>query len=132
MTHDASFTQSRFSHMSPTAVAMALMLHVAVGAALWWAGSSRPVEEPENPITITMEQEPAAVEPTPPEPEPAPSPVVPAPPPSPSPAPTMRLGLAPAAPATEPQATPGDVRPAPPSAETPAEEAARPEASPEP
>lgn len=130
MTHGVSITYARFDHISPIAMVLALALHVAIGAALWWISPLRPVDETrEEPVIITMDQEPSPVQPPPtpqplPEPEPVQPPRAASPPP---PAPSMRLGLAPAGPTEQPNATPGDNKPAPLLPETPAEEAKQPE-----
>lgn len=121
MTHDVSFTASRFEHMPPSAVALAVLLHLGVGLALFWISPLRPVDHFENAIEITMDA-PEAVpavaeqkaEPTPgPAATPAPPPPPPAPPasaPTPTPqpvAPPMRLGLPP--PPAERSTDPRDV-----------------------
>ena len=123
MTHDVSFTASRFEHMPPAAVALAVLLHVAVGLALFWISPLRPVDHFENAIEISMEApeappvaaekpaepvaQPAAASPPPPAPTPTPTPQPPQ-------APPMRLGLPP--PPAERSTDPRDVA----GAETPA------------
>jgi protein TonB len=109
VTHDVSFTASRFEHMPPSAVALAVLLHLGVGLALFWISPLRPVDHFEDAIEVTMDA-PEAVpavaeqkaEPTPgpaatPAPPPPPAaPVANAPTPTPQPvAPPMRLGLPP-------------------------------------
>jgi len=122
VTHDVSFTASRFEHMPPSAVALAVLLHLGVGLALFWISPLRPVDHIENAIEITMDA-PEAVpavaeqkaEPTPgpaatpaPPPPPPPAPVASAPTPTPQPvAPPMRLGLPP--PPAERSTNPRDV-----------------------
>lgn len=107
MTHDVSLTSSRFEHMPPSAVALAVLLHVGVGLALFWISPLRPVDHFEDAIEITMDAPVAAPsvaeEKAAPTPEPAatpapqpPAPVASAPTPTPQPAtPPMRLGLPP-------------------------------------
>lgn len=120
MTHDVSLTYSRFEHMPPSAVALAVLLHVGVGLALFWISPLRPVDRFEDAIEITMDapEAPPAVaeqktEPTPQPavtpapPPPPPAPVASAPTPTPQPAPPMRLGLPP--PAAERSTNPRDV-----------------------
>ena len=121
MTHDVSFTASRFEHMPPSAVALAVLLHLGVGLALFWISPLRPVEHVENAIEITMdapEAVPAVAEQkaepapgpaaTPAPPPPPPAPVASAPTPTPQPvAPPMRLGLPP--PPAERSTNPRDV-----------------------
>jgi len=116
--------------MSPTAVALAALLHVAAAMALFWISPLRPIEHFEDAIEISMD----APEPPPPVPEatpeaaaqpaapsatPSPAPPAPAPAataPTPRPqasAPPIRLGLPP--PAAERSTNPRDVA----GAETP-------------
>src|SRR5882757_9929587 len=78
--------------MSPSGVALATLLHVAVAAALFWVSPLRNIDQTPDPIEITMEQE---VPPPPPAPQ--------TPPPAPTPA---------------PDATPGPGGPPPPAAAT--------------
>ena len=129
MTHDVSLTYSRFEHMPPSAVALALLLHVGVGLALFWISPLRPVDHFEDAIEISMDAPeavtPVAEQKTEPAPEPAAAPASP-PPPPPAPAasaptptpqpvtPPMRLGLPP--PPAERSTNPRDVA----GAETPA------------
>ena len=121
MTHDVSFTASRFEHMPPSAVALAVLLHLGVGLALFWISPLRPVDHFENAIEVTMdapEAVPAVAEqkaeptpgpaatPAPPPPPPAPTASAPTPTPQPV-APPMRLGLPP--PPAERSTNPRDV-----------------------
>ena len=55
MTHAVSLTYSRFEHMPPSAVALAVLLHVGVGLALFWISPLRPVDRFEDAIEITMD-----------------------------------------------------------------------------
>jgi protein TonB len=121
VTHDVSLTYARFEHMPPSAVALAVLLHVGVGLALFWISPLRPVDHFEDAIQITMdapEAVPAVAErKTEPVPEPAapsapppppPAPVASAPTPTPQPvAPPVRLGLPP--PPAERSTDPRDV-----------------------
>lgn len=125
MTHDVSLTYSRFEHMPPSAVALAVLLHVGVGLALFWISPLRPVDHFEDAIEITMDapeaMTPVAAQKTEPTPEPAaapasppPAPAASAPTPRPQPAaPPTRLGLPP--PPAERSTNPRDVA----GAETP-------------
>jgi len=121
VTHDVSFTASRFEHMPPSAVALAVLLHLGVGLALFWISPLRPVDHFENAIEVTMdapEAVPAVAEqkaeptpgpaatPAPPPPPPAPTASAPTPTPQPV-APPMRLGLPP--PPAERSTNPRDV-----------------------
>lgn len=121
MTHDVSFTASRFEHMPPAAVALAVLLHVGVGLALFWISPLRPVDHFEDAIEVSMEapEAPPVVAEKPPEPaaQPAASSPPPAPAPTPQPpqAPPMRLGLPPPAAerSTDPRDVAGAEKPAP-------------------
>ncbi|MGZ3342048.1 MAG: hypothetical protein ACXU9B_19830, partial [Reyranella sp.] len=65
MAHALSTSSYRSDHLSPVALALAVMLHAAVAAALWWMMLNRPSVPPaEEPIEVTIEQ------PKPPEPKP--------------------------------------------------------------
>ncbi len=98
--------------MSPAALALAIGLHVLVGAGLWWASPLRRLDHYETPIMISMEpaplsigntatpaglpptSTPSAIPPTPPQAAPA-EPVEPTPPEVSSP-PSQQAALAPA------------------------------------
>jgi len=66
--HAVSGSYFRSEHMSPAALAAAVLLHAAVAAALWWLSAHRPVMPPvdDTPVEVTIEQ------PKPPEPPPEP------------------------------------------------------------
>ncbi|WIM11212.1 energy transducer TonB [Enhydrobacter sp.] len=100
MTHVISATYTRFDRMSPTAAALAVLLHVATALALWWISplNHRAAAPAEQAIEVTIEPpEPAPAAPQPEaRPEPQPSPAQPPPvPPKANPAP---LGLPPLSP----------------------------------
>jgi TonB family protein len=86
--------------MSPTAAALAVLLHVATALALWWVS---PLNQRDNheqePIEVTIEPPKVTepVPPTPPDKPPAPT-AKPAPPPPPAAAPPTPQGLTPPAP----------------------------------
>lgn len=126
MAHAVSLTYARFDHMSPAALAMTTLLHVAVAVALYLVSPLKHFDAPPDVVEITMQRELAPVEAPPPEPSPDPAPPQPAAAPPP-PAPPMRLGLAPPGRSEDPKATPGTEQPVPPKPETPAPEAAQPE-----
>lgn len=137
MAHAVSLAYTRFDHMSPAALAMTTVLHVAVAAALYLVSPLRhDVDTTPDAIEITMERAPPPAEPAQPEPvpEPAPPPAAATPTPPPvappvtSPAPPVRLGIAPTGPNQDPKATPGTEQPEPPKPQTPAEQTAQPEA----
>jgi TonB family protein len=100
-THVISATYTRFDRMSPTAAALAVLLHVATALALWWVSQlgHRTVELTHPAIEVTLE--PPAPEPVPePRPEPEIKPLTPpsmAKPPAPK-APAAQLGLPPPSP----------------------------------
>lgn len=104
MVHAVSATYLRFERMSPSAMALAMLLHASVALALWQISPLRTNPTTESqPIEITMERaEPPApppVETTPPPAPPAPSPP-PAPPPAAQRTPPPQLGVRPPAPET--------------------------------
>jgi TonB family protein len=67
--HALSTSSYRSDHLSPSALALAVLLHAAVGLALWWMMLNRPSLPPaEEPIEVTIEQP----KPKPPEPKPPP------------------------------------------------------------
>lgn len=123
MTHDVSFTASRFEHMPPAAVALAVLLHVAVGLALFWISPLRPIDQFEDAIEVSMEDPEAPPVVAEKAPEPVAQPATPSPPPAPTPTPTpqqpqtppMRLGLPPppAERSTNPRDVAGAEKPAP-------------------
>jgi TonB family protein len=65
--HALSVSSHRSDHLPPFALALAVLLHAAVAAALWWMMVSRPFQpSAEDPVEVTFEQ------PKPPEPKPPP------------------------------------------------------------
>jgi TonB family protein len=105
VTHAVSAAYIRFNRMSPTAAALAVLLHVTTALALWWV-SPLHYTEPENAgraIDVTMEPPPIA-KPAPPAPEPTVAPPAPSAPPAAKPAPPpqkatpLPLGLSPPVP----------------------------------
>jgi TonB family protein len=88
--HALSVSAHRSDHLSPFALALAVLLHAAVAAALWWMMVSRPFQPPaEDPVEVTFEQ------PKPPEPKPPPPKQEPKQ--EPAPKPPEPLGLMPEA-----------------------------------
>jgi TonB family protein len=70
--HALSTSSYRSDHLSPSALALAVLLHAAVAAALWWMMLNRPSLPPaEEAIEVTIEQ-PKPPEPKPPPPKPEP------------------------------------------------------------
>jgi TonB family protein len=133
--HAVSLSYARFDHVPVVAVAVAMLLHGAVAAALYWVSPLRPIDPYEDALTVTMEQEkPVAIPPseipaTPPVTDPPPQDVRPEPAPAPMAAPTppIRWGLAPVGPKSDKEAEPGVEEPRPHRDETPADEATQPE-----
>ena len=88
MPNDVSVSSFRSDRMSPSAVALAVLLHVLAALALWWMSVNQtPLPPSEAPVDITFEQ------PKVPEPPPAPAPPKKEPPP----VPPVELGLRPPA-----------------------------------
>jgi TonB family protein len=91
--------------MSPSAIAIAVLLHVAVALLLWWLAPLNNDDEKPDPIEVTMEAPPPKPEPKPevkPAPEPPKPPAAQAKPPPPPPQPPLAMrGLVPAAPLGE-------------------------------
>ena len=96
MTHVISATYNRFDRMSPTAAALAVLLHLATALALWWVSplNHRTTEVEDRAIDVTIEK-PA---PAPPEAEAKPTPPPAPPKPSPPKAAPAPLGLSPPSP----------------------------------
>jgi TonB family protein len=97
VTHVISATYTRFDRMSPTAAALAVLLHLATALAVWWVSplSHRTAEVEDRAIDVTIEQPAAAPPEAKAKPSPPPSAAKPPPPPKATPAP---LGLAPPSP----------------------------------
>ena len=55
VTHVISATYSRFDRMSPTAAALAVLLHVVTALALWWVSPLNRPDPEEDPIEVTIE-----------------------------------------------------------------------------
>ena len=66
MAHAVSASSFRSDHISPWAVALAILLHGLVGVTLWWLSQDRPQPPTEQAIEVSFEQ------PKPPEPPPEP------------------------------------------------------------
>ncbi len=86
--------------MSPVALALAILMHALVAAALWWMAQQKPPVPPvEEAITVSFEQ-PKPPEPPPPEPAPKPPAAQPKQIPPPQALPPIDLGVRPPAPVT--------------------------------
>lgn len=105
--HAVSLSYARSDHISPTALVLAAVMHGVVGLALWWISPLSHVDRTDDPVEITMEQDPA------PQIPPTPTPAVREPPPpqeaavAPPPPPPLPPPAAPPA----PQPTPPRVSP---------------------
>lgn len=116
MVHAVSTAYLRFERMSPQAAALAIAMHAAVAAALWWSAPLKFKERFDDTVDITMEASvPSPPTPTPqtPQPETAPPqqlPSTPPPPPQaaaprPQPPAAARLALPPPAAAVDDKPT---------------------------
>lgn len=102
MTQVISATYTRFDRMSPTAAALAVLLHLATALALWWVSplNHRAAEFEDQAIDVTIEQ-PKPAPPPVQEAKPSPPPVAAKlPPPAPPKAAPAPLGLPPPSPTT--------------------------------
>ncbi len=99
MAHAVSALYSKFNRMSPTAAALAALLHVAVALAFVWGSSGDPAEAVEEAIEFTVQEF------TPPTPEPQ-IPAAPAPEPAPVAPPAQPPGARAAAPPSTSVPTP--------------------------
>ncbi|MBS0524153.1 MAG: TonB family protein [Proteobacteria bacterium] len=81
MDHVASVPSATSGRMSPEAVGLAVLLHVAAGLALWWLAEHAPTITPrEDPIEVTIERPRPPEPPPPPPPQAQPKPMPPPPP----------------------------------------------------
>lgn len=58
---DVSLVQPPAEHMSPTAVALAVLLHAMVGAGVWWLSPLQPTKSQEQPIMVSFDSSPSNV-----------------------------------------------------------------------
>ena len=61
MTYDISLAPPRLQHMPPAALALAILLHVLLGVAIWWIAPLRPPEPEEPPIMVMFDSTPSNV-----------------------------------------------------------------------
>ena len=61
MTYDISLTPPRLQHMSPAALALAILLHVLIGGAIWWIAPLQPAEPEDPPIMVMFDSTPSNV-----------------------------------------------------------------------
>ena len=60
MTYDISLAPPRLQHMPPAALALAILLHVLIGAAIWIA-PLQPAEPEDQPIMVMFDSTPTNV-----------------------------------------------------------------------
>ena len=58
---DAIFVHPRVEHMSPAAVALAVLLHALIGAGIWWYSPLQPTDPQEEPIMVMFDSSPSNV-----------------------------------------------------------------------
>ena len=61
MTYDISLAPPRLQHMPPAALALALLLHVLIGAAVWWIAPLQATEAEDPPIMVMFDSTPSNV-----------------------------------------------------------------------
>jgi protein TonB len=61
VTYDISLAPPRLQHMPPAALALAILLHVLLGVAIWWIAPLRPPEPEEPPIMVMFDSTPSDV-----------------------------------------------------------------------
>lgn len=61
MTYDASLVRPQLQHIPPAALALAILLHVLVGAAIWWISPLKLSEPEEDPVMVTFDSSPSNV-----------------------------------------------------------------------
>jgi protein TonB len=61
VTYDISLAPPRLQHMPPAALALAILLHVLLGVAIWWIAPLRPPEPEEPPIMVMFDSTPSNV-----------------------------------------------------------------------
>ena len=61
MTYDISLAPPRLQHMPPAALALAILLHVLIGAAIWWIAPLQPTEPEDQPIMVMFDSTPSNV-----------------------------------------------------------------------
>jgi protein TonB len=61
VTYATSLAPPRLQHMPPAALALAILLHVLLGVAIWWIAPLRPPEPEEPPIMVMFDSTPSNV-----------------------------------------------------------------------
>jgi protein TonB len=61
VTYDISLAPPRLQHMPPAALALAILLHVLIGGAIWWIAPLQPAEPEDPPIMVMFDSTPSNV-----------------------------------------------------------------------
>jgi periplasmic protein TonB len=61
VTYDIALVPSRLQHMPPAALALAILLHVLIGLAIWWIAPMQPTEPEDPPIMVMFDSTPSNV-----------------------------------------------------------------------
>ena len=61
MTYDIALVPPRLQHMPPAALVLAILLHVLIGAAIWWIAPMQPAEPEDPPIMVMFDSTPSNV-----------------------------------------------------------------------
>jgi protein TonB len=61
VTYDIALVPPRLQHMPPAALALAILLHVLIGAAIWWIAPLQPAEPEDPPIMVMFDSTPSNV-----------------------------------------------------------------------
>jgi protein TonB len=61
VTYDIALVPPRWQHMPPAALALAILLHVLIGVAIWWIAPMQPAEPEDPPIMVMFDSTPSNV-----------------------------------------------------------------------
>ena len=61
MTYDIALVPPRLQHMPPAALALAVLLHLLIGGAIWWIAPMQPVDPEDQPIMVMFDSTPSNV-----------------------------------------------------------------------
>lgn len=61
MTYDVSLAPPHLQHMPPAALALAILLHILMGLAIWWLSPLPPTEPEDQPVMIMFDTSPSNV-----------------------------------------------------------------------
>jgi protein TonB len=61
VTYDIALVPPRLQHMPPAALALAILLHVLIGAAIWWLAPMQPADPEDPPIMVMFDSTPSNV-----------------------------------------------------------------------